>query len=103
MAQSLCTEPTMPMPVDGAAATADQMRAAMADARNFIAQSELYQDCLTKEAEAAKAQATAAGQPFEPMIEASIHTKMDASKKAQERVGSMANNAMAAFKNAHPN
>jgi hypothetical protein len=103
MAQGFCTEPTMPMPVDGAVATADQMRAAMADARNFIAQSELYQACLTREAEAEKAQAAAGGQSLDPVIETGIHTKVDASKKAQERVGNMANNAMAAFKNAHPN
>jgi len=103
MAQSICSEPMMPVPVDGAAATADQMRTAMAEARNFIAQSSLYQECVMKEVEAAKAQATSAGQPFEPMVETSARTKVDASKKAQERVGNTANNAMAAYKNAHPN
>jgi hypothetical protein len=91
------------MPLDGAAATADQMRAALAEARNFIAQSGLYQECLTREVEAAKAQATTAGQPFEPTIETSARAKLDASLKAQERVGAMTNNAMASFKNAHPN
>ena len=50
----------------GAALTADQMRAAMADARNFIAQSDVYQDCLMKELDAAKTQAGAAGQPLDP-------------------------------------
>jgi hypothetical protein len=103
VAQDLCVEPIMPMPLDGAAATADQMRAALAEARNFIAQSSLYQECLTREVEAAKAQATTAGQPFEPTIEASARAKLDASLKAQERVGAMTNNAMASFKNAHPN
>ena len=93
----------MPMPVDGAAATADQMRAAMADARNFVAQSGLYQECLQREVEAAKTQATAAGQAFEPALEASARGKIDASKKAQERVSITVNNAVAAFKNAHPN
>jgi hypothetical protein len=103
MAQSLCTEPTIPVPVDGAVATADQMRTAMAEARNFIAQSSLYQDCLMKEVESAKAQAVSAGQPFEPMVETSARYKVDASKKVQERVGTTANNAMAAYKNAHHN
>ena len=93
-----CTEPAMPAPVDGKALTADQMRAAMADARNFIAQSGVYQDCLLKEVEAAKAQAAAAGQPFEPMLETSARAKVDASKKAQERVGAAANSAMTAYK-----
>jgi hypothetical protein len=101
LADSLCTEPVMPAPVDGAALTADQMRAAMADARNFIAQSCVYQECLLKEVEAEKAQAAAAGQPFEPMIETSARAKVDASRKAQEKVSAAANTAMAAYKN-HP-
>ena len=98
LADSLCVEPAMPAPVDGAALTADQMRAAMSDARNFIAQSGLYQECLLKEVEAAKAQATAAGQPFEPMIETSARLKVEASRKAQEKAGTAANTAMAAYK-----
>ena len=100
-AQSLCTEPTMPMPVDGTAATADQMRAVMAAARDFIAQSGLYQECLQKEVDGAKSQA--GGQASEPALETSVHAKIDASKKAQERVGITVNNALAAYKNAHPN
>lgn len=103
VAQTLCTEPVMPAPVDGNAASADQMRAAMAEARNFIAQSSLYQDCLMQEVDAAKAQATTSGQSFDVAIEAGTRTKVDASKKAQEKVGGEANNAMASFKNAHPN
>lgn len=101
LGQSLCLEPAVPMPLDGAAATADQMRAAMAEARNFIAQSGVYQDCLMKEVEDAKSQATAGGQTFEPSLEANARAKMDASKKAQERVGVTVNNALAAYKNTH--
>lgn len=102
VAQTLCTEPAMPAPVDGNAASADQMRVAMAEARNFIAQSSVYQDCLMQEVDAAKAQATTSGQPFDGAIEAGARTKVDASKKAQEKVGGEATTAMAAFKNAHP-
>jgi hypothetical protein len=100
--QTLCAGPPMPATVDGAAASADQMRTAMAEARNFIAQSGVYQECLLKEVEAAKTQASAGGQTFEPMIETSARLKVDASKKAQEKVGNAANAAMAAYKNAHP-
>jgi hypothetical protein len=98
-----CTEPVMPIPLDGAAATADQMRAAMADARNFIAQSGVFQDCLTKEVEDAKSQAVTAGQAFESSIEAGARARMDANKKQQERVGATLDGAMLAYKNAHPN
>jgi hypothetical protein len=100
-AQSLCVEPPIPALVEGAGLTADQMRAAMADARNFIAQSGVYQECLMKEVEAAKTQAATASQPFDPSIEASARAKADASQKAQEKVSAAANGAMAAYKNAH--
>jgi len=103
MGQGLCTEPVMPVPLDGAAATADQMRAAMADARGFIAQSGVFQDCLAKEVEDAKSQAASSGQAFEPSIEANARARMDANKKQQERVGATLDNAMLAYKNAHPN
>ena len=103
LGQSLCVEPATPMPLDGAAATADQMRTAMAEARNFIAQSGLYQQCLAREVDAAKAQASSSGQPFEPVIESGARAKIEASRKAQERAGVTVNNALAAFKNAHPN
>jgi hypothetical protein len=103
MAQSLCVEPPMPAAVDSAAVTPDQLRAAMADARNFIAQSGVYQDCLLKEVEAAKTQAAASGQPFEPMIETSALYKVEASKKAQQKVGAAANGALAAYKNPRAN
>ena len=79
--------PLTPATVKGRAVSADQMRAAMAEAHTFIAQSSVYQECLLKELEAAKTQAAAGGQPFEPMIETSARYKIEASKKAQERVG----------------
>ncbi len=101
LAQSACVEPVTPAPVKSAA-TADQMRAAMAEAHAFIAQSSVYQDCLAREVEAAKTQATASGQPFEPMIEVSARYKIEASKKAQERVGATANRALSAYKNGVP-
>jgi len=103
LGQSLCVEPTMPMPLDGAAATADQMRTAMGDARNFIAESGVYQECLVKEVEDAKSRAVAAGQPFDAAIEAAARARVDVSKKAQERVGATLNNAMVAYKNVHSN
>lgn len=93
----------MPMPVDGAVASADQMRSAMADARNFIAQAGVYQECLVKEVDDAKSQAASAGQPFEASVESVARAKLDVSKKAQEKVGATLNNAMAAYKNTHSN
>ena len=99
LADSLCVAPAMPAPVKGISVSRERMRAAMAEAHAFIAQSSVYQDCLLKEVEAAKTQAAASGEPFEPMIETSARAKVEASKKAQERVGGAANMALAAYKN----
>jgi hypothetical protein len=97
LAQEACVEPAMPARLDGSA-SADHMRAALADARHFIAQSELYQGCLLREVDAAKAQAVASGQPFEPMFETSARLKIEASREAQDRVGSAVNGAVTASK-----
>ncbi len=98
-AQSACTEPVMPLPVDGAVVTADQLRAANADARAFISQSNDYQVCLGSELNAAKA----AGQPPDPALEAETRARIAASQKAQERVGISINTAMSKYKMAHVN
>ncbi len=95
LALDMCVEPAVPAKLGGAP-SADRMRAALADARHFIAQSSLYQDCLLKEVEAAKLQAAASGQPFEPMIETSARLKVAGSRKAQQRVGDAVNSAITA-------
>ena len=41
----------------------DQLRAAMSRGQNFIAQSDVYQNCLISELDAAKTQASTEGQP----------------------------------------
>lgn len=98
LAQSNCLEPVMPMQVDGSVATADQLRIAMAQARAFIAEASVYQDCLLQEVEAAKTQAAATGLPFEPAIEASARSKIAASEKAQDRVGEEIEGTVSAYK-----
>ena len=94
-AQDMCVEPLVPAKPDRTL-SADRMRAALADARHFIAQSSLYQDCLLKEVEAARLQAASSGMPFEPMIETSARLKIEGSRKAQERVGNAVNGAITA-------
>lgn len=96
-AQDVCMEPAMPARLDSGA-NADQMRAALAQTRQFIAQSSLYQDCLLREVEAAKIQAAAEGAPFEPMIETSARLKIANSRKAQDRAGAAVNGAVTASK-----
>jgi hypothetical protein len=101
LAQSNCLEPVMPAQVDGSVATADQLRAAMAEARAFIAQSSVYQDCLLQEVDAARTQAAAAGQALEPTIEASVRDKIASSQKAQDKVGNAIDGSVSAYKLVH--
>lgn len=103
LAQSACTEPVPPPPVDGAVTTADQLRAANADARAFISESGVYQACLSGEVEAAKTRATAEGTPLDPAIEADAKARIAASQRAQEKVGLAINSAMTNYKLAHAN
>lgn len=97
-----CVEPPAPAPLDGNAATEDQMRNALADARSFIAQSGMFQDCLNQELAADRTQAAAEGHPLDPALEASLKARIAASQKAQDKVGLTSNMALTAYKNAHP-
>jgi len=103
LAQGACAEPVPPPPVDGAVTTADQLRAANADARTFISESGVYQACLSSEVEAAKTRAAAEGQPLDAAIEADAKARIAASQRAQEKVGLAINAAMTSYKLAHAN
>lgn len=101
LAQSACTEPAAPAAVDGTTATADQIRAAIAAAKGFIAQSDVYQECLGKEVEAAKAQAAADKKPFDQSIADTAMAKADANQKEKEKVGADINASIGVYKKAH--
>lgn len=101
LAQEACVEPPEPAPVDGAQLNENQMRAAAAAARGFIAQSDVYQTCLASTLDAAKTQATADGKPLDPAVETTIRVKADANQKAKEKVGGEINTAIGAYKQAH--
>lgn len=85
LAQAPCTEPAAPPAIDGAQAGADQLRAAMAQAHDFMAQSEAFQACLTQSAD--------------PDAKARIA----ASQKAEESVGRSVSSAVDIYKRAHAN
>jgi hypothetical protein len=101
-AQEGCAEPAMPAPVNGSAVSEDQMRAAAAAARGFIAQSDVYQACLTGQLEAARTQANADGKPLDPGTESAIKIKVSANQKAKEKVGADINSAIGVYKKSHP-
>ncbi len=103
VAQSSCTEPVMPPPVDGAAVTVDQLRTAIADAKNFIAQSDVFQACVANEESAARTQATSEGKTLDPALAGATQARVAASQKNKEKVGLSINTAITTYKQTHPN
>ena len=101
MAQDACVEPQEPAPVDGAQVSEDQMRAAAAAARSFMAQSDVYQACLVSAVDAARTQATADGKSLDPGVESAAKAKADANQKLKEKVGVEINSAIGVYKKTH--
>ncbi len=99
-AHAQCVEPAVPPALDGTTATEDQLRTAMANARDFVAQSNIYQDCLAAEIEAAKAQ------PPNPSPDPAVQdmeSRIAANQKLKEKVSLDASNTMDAYKKSHAN
>jgi len=109
-AQSNCAMPIPPAAPDGRTASPQSIAAAVTDAKNFIAQSDVYQNCLldyvrTQKEEAAKAMAdkdNKVKKPFDPYIETMIQKKIDSNQAAKVRTGAEINTAVNDFKMAHP-
>ena len=101
LAQPACTEPPMPPPVDGTNVKPDQLRAAVTAAKGFIAESDVYQNCLLSELDAAKTQASTEGHPLDPTVESQMRLKLAANQKVKEKVGTEINTAIDVFKKTH--
>jgi hypothetical protein len=101
LAQPVCTEPSVPPPVDGTAVDPDQLRAAVAAAKGFIAQSDLYQSCLIGELDAAKTQAGTEGHPVDPGMESEMRLRLATNQKTKEKVGTEINTAIDVYKRSH--
>lgn len=102
-AQADCQLPIPPASPDGHTATQQQILAAVQDAKNFIAQSDVYQQCLLDYVAAQKKQAVEDKKTFDSYIETSIQKKVDDNQKTKIRVGSEINAAVNDFKMSHPN
>jgi len=103
MAQADCQAPIAPVAPDGRTSTQAQMMAAVTDAKNFIAQSDVYQRCLLDYVTAQKALATKNKTPFDKFIESEAMKKVSVNQAEKEKVGSEINGAVAVYKQSHPN
>ena len=101
LAQPACTEPPMPAPVNGTNVNPDQLRAAVTAAKGFIAESDVYQNCLISELDAAKTQAGTEGHPLDPTVESQTRLKLAAIQKTKEKVGTEINTAIDVYKKTH--
>ena len=79
------------------------MMAAVTDAKNFIAQSDVYQQCLLNYVKAQKDQAAKDKTPFDKFIESEAMKKVNQNQADKEKVGSEINGAVAVYKQSHPN
>jgi alpha-beta hydrolase superfamily lysophospholipase len=101
LADDTCQAPPIPAAVDGSTASRDQVLAAQAAVKTYIA-SDTYQACINDYVTAQKAQAD---KDKKPMDAATIQTegdKITANQASKQKVGDDFNTAVGAYKKAHP-
>ncbi len=101
-AQSMCAEPIAPAAIDGNTATGDQIKAALADVKTFLKQSDDYQSCLYKELNDAKAKALRDKKDLDPTLEPAVVAKVQSNQALKEKVGAEFNAAAIAYNAKHP-
>jgi len=101
-AQSMCSEPIAPAPINGATATLAQLHAAVVDVKTFLKQSDDYQDCINHEYVEAATAAVKAKKPLDPNLDVIRQQKINSNQALKEKVGAEYNAAAMAYKNAHP-
>ncbi len=101
-AQSNCTPPIAPVAPDGRTASQQQMVAAVGDAKNFIAQSDVYQQCLLDYIQAQKDLATKNKTAFDDSIAADANKKISQNQAEKQRTGNDINAAVNLYKTTHP-
>ena len=99
MAQNaVCIEPAMPTAVDGKTANHDQMLAAISQTKDFIAKSDVYQQCIADDLEAKKAAAAKAGTPFDEQVHTVAMAKVAANQQAKDKLVADTNAAVGLYK-----
>ncbi|HEY4274270.1 MAG TPA: hypothetical protein VGM68_02215 [Rhizomicrobium sp.] len=101
-AQANCDAPIPPAAPDGKTASQQQITAAVTDAKNFITQSDVYQQCLLDYVRTQKEQAVNDKKTFDPYIETTIQKQVDSNQSAKVRTGQEINTAVNDYKMAHP-
>lgn len=97
-----CVAPTAPTVPDGAAASLDEMKAAGAAVKDFIAASDAFQQCEVDGVTAARAAAKAAKAKFDNDLAEQSQARISANQKDKEAAGGAFAAARKAYLAAHP-
>ena len=101
LAQATCIAPVPPLPLDGAAASPEQLRAAIANARDFIGRANLYENCLRQQLHAAQVRA-AGGSAVDRAVDRQTEVRIAANRRLKDKVSSDAARALEAYMIVHP-
>jgi hypothetical protein len=88
---AVCVEPVVPAGVDGTTATREQIVASIAAAKDFMAKSDVYQQCLADDLEAKKAAAAKANTPFDEQLHQVAMAKVAANQQAKDKLAADTN------------
>lgn len=83
---AVCIEPTLPTAVDGNTVTRENLLAAIAGAKDFVAKSDIYQQCIADDLSAKKAAAEKAGTPFDTQVQEVAMAKVAANQQAKDKL-----------------
>jgi len=92
-----CWAPAMPAPIDGAAASRDQIVAGMAAAKRFDILADAYQKCIGNFVVARKAVADKAGKPIDVALVTIEDHRIAASENNKKKLSALTRNAIEAF------
>ena len=103
LAQSACTAPKVPAPVDGRTATIDQVLASKQATLAFMDASDTYQSCVLGELANAKAAAAQNKTELPATAADRANGEVAANQADKEKVGAAFNDSVRAYHAAHPN
>jgi hypothetical protein len=97
-----CKEPVSPTMPDGKTVPASEIIKAANAVKAFVAESDLYQQCLKDVVEKLDIAATVSKTPVDPKVKAELEQKGDDNQLKKEQLGAAYSATAAAYRAAHP-
>ena len=92
---AVCVEPVVPASVDGKTVKREQLLTAISQTKDFVAKSDVYQQCVADDLEAKK---KAAGTAFDEQVHTVAMAKVAANQQAKDKLVADTNAQIALFK-----